>query len=95
MSPDTSTKEKQDRAFEQILTIAREAGLLIFKTDAEDEPYTDRLLIERPVDDTEAKRVIERAILTEEGTALVKELREEGMDDNEIAALIKGNVDEV
>lgn len=88
------TKEKQDKALEQILAIAREAGLLIFKTDAADNPYTDRVLIERPVDDTEAESIIERAILTDEGTALVKELREEGMDDKEIASLIKGNVDE-
>ena len=85
------TKEKQDKALEQILAIAREAGLLIFKTDEADEPYTDRILIERPVEDAEAEQVIERAILTEEGTALVKELREEGMDDKEIASLIKGN----
>ena len=44
-------KEKQDKALEQILAIAREAGLVIFKTDAADNPYTDRVLIERPVDD--------------------------------------------
>ena len=87
---DTTTKEKQDKAFEQILAIAREAGLLIFKTDEADEPYTDRVLIERPVDDTETERTLERAILTDEGTALVKELREEGMNDKEIATLIKG-----
>lgn len=92
---DTETKAKQDKALEQILTIAREAGLLIFKTDETDEQrYTDRVLIERPVDSAEASRAIERAILTDEGTALVKELRKEGMDDKEIAALIKGNVDE-
>ena len=86
------TKAKQDKALEQILAIAREAGRVIFKTDETDNPYTDRILIERPVEDAEAEQVIERAILTEEGTALVKELREEGMDDKEIASLIKGNL---
>lgn len=86
-----ATKEEQDKAFEQILAIAREAGLLIFKTDeADEERYTDRILIERPVDDTETEQILERAIFTDEGTALVKELRKEGMDDKEIATLIKG-----
>ena len=94
MASDKTIREKQDKALEQILAIAREAGLLIFKTDEADEPYTDRVLIERPVDDTETKKIIERAFLTEEGVELVKELRKEGMDDNEIAALIKDEPDE-
>ena len=54
----------------------------------DDQRYTYRLLIERPVDD--AQKVIERAILSDEGTALVKELREEEMSDKGIAQLIKG-----
>ena len=94
MTSDNTSKAKQDKAFEQILAIAREAGLLIFKTDEADEPYTDRVLIERPVEDKEVEGIIERAFLTEEGVELVKELREEGMDDTEIASLIRGNVNE-
>lgn len=45
------TKDKRmDKAFEQILEIAFEAGLLVFMTD-EDNAYTQRVLIERPVED--------------------------------------------
>ena len=42
--------ERMDKAFEQILKIAFEAGLLVFTTD-EDNAYTQRVLIERPVED--------------------------------------------
>ena len=42
--------ERMDKAFEQILEIAFEAGLLVFMTD-EDNAYTQRVLIERPVED--------------------------------------------
>lgn len=48
---DECTKEEQiDKAFEQILEIAFDAGLLVFMTD-EDNAYTQRVLIERPVAD--------------------------------------------
>ena len=40
--------ERMDKAFEQILEIAFDAGLLVFMTD-EDNAYTQRVLIERPV----------------------------------------------
>ena len=47
---DKCTKDKQmDKAFEQILEIAFDAGLLVFMTD-EDNAYTQRVLIERPVE---------------------------------------------
>ena len=39
-----------DKAFEHILEIAFDAGLLVFMTD-EDNAYTQRVLIERPVED--------------------------------------------
>ena len=42
--------ERMDKAFEQILEIAFDAGLLVFTTD-EDNAYTQRVLIERPVED--------------------------------------------
>ena len=42
--------ERMDKAFEQILEIAFEAGLLVFMTD-EDNAYTQRVLIERPIED--------------------------------------------
>ena len=42
--------ERMDKAFEQILEIAFDAGLLVFMTD-EDNAYTQRVLIERPVED--------------------------------------------
>ena len=41
-------EERMDKAFEQILEIAFDAGLLVFMTD-EDDAYTQRVLIERPV----------------------------------------------
>ena len=49
----TTTREctedaRMDKAFEQILEIAFGAGLLVFMTD-EDNSYTRRVLIERPV----------------------------------------------
>ena len=48
---DECTKdERMDKAFEQILEIAFEAGLLVFMTD-EDNAYTQRVLIERPIED--------------------------------------------
>ena len=48
---DECTKDKRmDKAFEQILEIAFDAGLLVFMTD-EDNAYTQRVLIERPVED--------------------------------------------
>ena len=48
---DECTKdERMDKAFAQILEIAFEAGLLVFMTD-EDNAYTQRVLIERPVED--------------------------------------------
>ena len=43
-----------DKAFEQILEIAFDAGLLVFMTD-EDDSYTQRVLIERPVEDESAE----------------------------------------
>ena len=43
-------EERMDKAFEQILEIAFDAGLLVFMTD-EDNAYTQRVLIERPVED--------------------------------------------
>ena len=43
-------EERMDKAFEQILEIAFDAGLLVFMTD-EDDSYTQRVLIERPVED--------------------------------------------
>ncbi len=43
-------EERMDKAFEQILEIAFDAGLLVFMTD-EDNTYTQRVLIERPVED--------------------------------------------
>ena len=47
----TTVKDKRmDKAFEQILEIAFDAGLLVFMTD-EDNAYTQRVLIERPVKD--------------------------------------------
>ena len=42
--------ERMDKAFKQILEIAADAGFLIFMTD-EDDSYTQRVLIERPVED--------------------------------------------
>ena len=42
--------KRMDKAFEQILEIAFDAGLLVFMTD-EDNAYTQRVLIERPVED--------------------------------------------
>ena len=42
--------ERMDKAFEQILEIAFDAGLLVFTTD-EDDSYTQQVLIERPVAD--------------------------------------------
>ena len=42
--------ERMDKAFEQILEIAFNAGLLVFMTD-EDDSYTQQVLIERPVAD--------------------------------------------
>ena len=42
--------ERMDKAFEQILEIAFDAGLLVFMTD-EDNAYTQRVLIEHPVED--------------------------------------------
>lgn len=42
--------ERMDKAFEQILEIAFDAGLLVFTTD-EDNSYTQRVLIERPIED--------------------------------------------
>ena len=42
--------EQMDKAFEKILEIAFDAGLLVFMTD-EDNSYTQRVLIERPVED--------------------------------------------
>ena len=48
---DKCTKDKRmDKAFEQILEIAFEAGLLVFMTN-EDNAYTQRVLTERPVED--------------------------------------------
>ena len=48
---DECTKEERmHKAFEQILEIAFEAGLLVFMTD-EDNVYTQRVLIEHPVED--------------------------------------------
>ena len=41
--------ERMDKAFKQILEIAFNAGLLVFMTD-EDNAYTQRVLIERPVE---------------------------------------------
>ena len=46
----TTEDERMDKAFEQILEIAFDAGLLVFMTD-EDNSYTQRVLIERPVED--------------------------------------------
>ncbi len=40
--------EQMDKAFEKILEIAFDAGLLVFMTD-EGNSYTQRVLIERPV----------------------------------------------
>ena len=52
---DECTKDKRmDKAFEQILEIAFEAGLLVFMTD-EDNVYTQRVLIERPIEDNRAE----------------------------------------
>lgn len=42
--------EQMDKAFEKILEIAFDAGLLVFMTD-EGNSYTQRVLIERPVKD--------------------------------------------
>lgn len=42
--------ERMDKAFEQILEIAFDTGLLVFMID-EDNSYTQRVLIERPVED--------------------------------------------
>ena len=42
--------DRMDKAFEQILEIAFSAGLLVFMTD-ENNSYTQRVLIERPVED--------------------------------------------
>ena len=51
----TTVKDKRmDKAFEQILEIAFDAGLLVFMTD-EDNAYTQRVLIERPVEDESEK----------------------------------------
>ena len=47
-------EERMDKAFEQILEIAFDAGLLVFMTD-EDNAYTQRVLIERPVEDKSAE----------------------------------------
>ena len=48
---DECTKdERMDKAFEQILEIAFDTGLRVFMTD-EDNAYTQRVLIERPVED--------------------------------------------
>ena len=84
---DQTTKEKQDKALEQILAIAREAGLLIFKTDEADNPFTDRVLIERPVD-AEDERWLEGVIQTDAEAEKAKELREAGMRPQEIAEAI-------
>ena len=46
----TTEDERMNKAFEQILEIAFDAGLLVFMTD-EDDSYTQRVLIERPVAD--------------------------------------------
>lgn len=46
--------ERMDKAFEQILEIAFDAGLLVFMT-AEDNAYTQRVLIERPIEDKSAE----------------------------------------
>lgn len=81
------TKEKQDKAFQQILAIAREAELLIFKTDEADNPYTDRVLIERPVDDAD-ESVLDKLILTDDEAQLAKELREMNMPPKKIAEAI-------
>ena len=52
---DECTKDKRmDKAFEQILEIAFDAGLLVFMTD-EDDSYTQRVLIERPIEDENAE----------------------------------------
>ena len=50
-------EERMDKAFEQILEIAFNAGLLVFMTD-EDNAYTQRVLIERPVED-ESEEVLD------------------------------------
>lgn len=85
---DTETKEKQDKAFEQILAIAREAGLLIFKTDDDDEErFTDRLLIERPVDD-EDEAILDKLVLTDDEAETAKELRAVNMSPKEIVETI-------
>ena len=84
---DTDTKAKQDKAFEQILAIAREAGLVIFMTDPDDEPFTDRVLIERPVD-AEDERWLEGVIQTDEEAQTAKELRALNMHPKEIAEAI-------
>ena len=47
-------EERMDKAFEQILEIAFDAGLLVFMTD-EDNAYTQRVLIERPIEDNGAE----------------------------------------
>ena len=84
---DTATKEKQDKAFKQILTIAREAGLLIFMTDEEDETYTDRVLIERPVDE-EDEAIFDKVILTNDEAETAKELHEAGMRPKAIVEVV-------
>ena len=84
---DKGIREKQDKAFEQIFTIAREAGLVIFKTDEADNPYTDRVLIERPVDDAD-ESILDKLILTDDEAQLAKELRAVNMSPKEIAEVI-------
>ena len=81
------TKAKQDKAFEQILKIAREAGLVIFMTDPEDKNFTDRVIIERPVD-ADDERWLEGVIQTDDEAQLAKEFRAVNMSPKEIAEAI-------
>lgn len=52
--------DQMDEAFEQILEIAFSAGLLVFMTD-EDDPYTQRVLIECPVENENEEALSEIA----------------------------------
>lgn len=57
--------DRMDKAFEQILEIAFGAGLLVFMTD-EDNSYTQRVLIERPIED-ESEEVTKQIAIEHRG----------------------------
>ena len=72
---DEITKEKQNKAFQQILAIAREAELTTFIADMLNNPYTDRVVIESPTAEEEEKERCSRKEWTEKQWADVAETR--------------------